>query len=532
MPQPIAIIPAPQILKMQDGVFTLNENAAIACSVEGMPAARLIQKLTGCALNQSTGAIRLVLDPTVHGSEAYRLDIDQNGVWIAASTPAGLFYGAQTFRQILPAEAELGPIRLPVDLPRLHIEDAPRFAHRGFLLDVSRHFFGKDEIKRLIDLMAIQKLNRFHWHLTDDQGWRIEIKKYPLLTEIGAFRKETQVAGWLFSKPVFDAKPHGGFYTQDDVREIVAYAGENFIEVIPEIDAPGHAVAAIAAYPELSCAQKAVEVRTSFGAFSDPLCAGKDSVYAFLDDVFSEIAGLFPYKHIHIGGDEVNKTAWKKCPHCQARKHEAGLKNEHALQIHFENRLVKIIKSKGCQVIGWNDIMDDHLDGSLINQYWIYFKKKKTIAELKHGRKTIISDFGSLYLDYSYKVTELAKTYTCEPQFAGVTDEEAQNIIGVESALWTEFVDTRQRIDWQMFPRILAISEMAWTSKSGRNYADFLTRLGQFEKRLDILDVHHATRDCYLKYQKISKMPQALRILLASEHPALVEYREHHPSHP
>ena len=531
MTQTLALIPKPQVMTVKQAVFPLRSDAVITYPPGGENAARLLQKLTGLAFAKDKGSIRLEFEATIQGEEAYQLDVDESGICIAASTAAGLFYGAQTLRQLLPVELEVGTATFPCDIPYLHIEDAPRFTYRGFMLDVSRHFFGPQEIKRLIDLLALQKINRFHWHLTDDQGWRIEIKKYPRLAEVGGFRKESQVGGFLLSNAIFDGKPHGGFYTQDEVREIVTYAKANFIEVIPEIDSPGHAVAAMAAYPELSCSGEPMEVRTSIGAFSRPLCAGKESVYEFLEDVFGEIVGLFPYKTIHIGGDEVNKKEWKKCPHCQRRKREFGLKTENDLQMYFENRIAKILKEKGCRGIGWNEVMHDDLDSDLINQFWFYFRKKETIKQLKKGRKTIVSDFGNLYLDYPYRVTELVKTYNFEPYFFEVTDAEAQAILGVEGALWSEYVDTRERIEWQMFPRFLAISEMAWTSRSGRNYDDFLARLEHFEKRLDVLGVHHATRACYMKYPDISKIPQFLRILLSREHPALVEYQEYHPSY-
>ena len=323
MTETLALIPRPQRLSLKSGVFSLTPAATISCSPGGERAAQLLLRVTGLAPAQAKGDICLEIDTAIRGEEAYELDVGASGTRIASSTPAGLFYGAQTLRQLLPPEIE-GGAAAPFAIPCLHIEDEPRFAYRGFMLDVSRHFFGLQEIKRLIDLLALQKFNRFHWHLTDDQGWRIEIKKYPRLTAIGAFRKESQAGGWLLSKPVYDGKPHGGFYTQDEVREIVAYARDNFIEIIPEIDAPGHMVAALAAYPELSCTGDPVEVRTSVGAFSKPICVGKESVFEFLDDVFTEVAELFPYRTIHLGGDEVNKKEWRKCPHCQARNACSG----------------------------------------------------------------------------------------------------------------------------------------------------------------------------------------------------------------
>lgn len=528
MQRSLAIIPQPKKLTVHSGSFVVTPTSSISHAPEGINAAGLLKRITGLSLVPQHGTIRLEMNKDIHGEEAYKLTINEDGIRISASTPAGLFYGAQTLRQLLPAEFEKAGITQPVTLPHLCIEDEPRFSHRGFMLDVSRHFFAPKEIKRILDLLALQKLNRFHWHLTDDQGWRIEIKKYPRLTEVGSIRKQTQIDGWLLAKPVFDNKPYGGFYTQDEVREIVAYAKENFIEVIPEIGSPGHAAAAMAAYPELSCAGGQVDVRATFTSFSKPMCVGREFAFEFLDDVFTEVAGLFPFGHIHIGGDEVNKKEWKKCPHCQRRMADEGLKNGSDLQAYFEDRLAASLKSKRIKVIAWSEVMHDKLDRDVINQYWFFPNKKKSIAELKKGRKTIVSDFSNLYLDYSYKTTELIRTYSFEPQFADVTDEQAANIIGIEAPLWTEYVYSRRRLDWQMFPRLLAVSETAWTPKHKRDFQDFLARLEQFEERLDALDVHHATRACYMQYQKISKIPQVLKIL-TREHPAMTEYKKFHP---
>jgi len=524
----LPIIPKPASLKMHPGTYTLLPGSPISASPEGERAAQLLSQLTGLARTARTGTIQVVYDPQVKGAEAYRLQIDAAGIRISGSTPAGLFYGAQTLRQLLPADVERAGLQQPVELPFLEIEDQPRFAHRGFMLDVSRHFFAPAEIRRVLDLLALQKINRFHWHLTDDQGWRIEIKHYPRLTEIGSQRKETQVDGWLFTKPVYDGRPYGGFYTQEEIRAIVAYARDNFIEVIPEIGSPGHAAAAIAAYPQLSCAGQPIEVRSTFTSFSNPMCVGQEFTFEFLQNVFAEILDLFPSGQIHIGGDEVNKSAWKKCPHCQQRMRTEGLKNGHDLQAYFENRLVKALKAKGPRISAWNDVLHADLDKDVINQFWFFPGRKKTIAGLRQGRQTIVSEVTYLYLDYAFKAIQLARTYGFEPQFKEITDEQAKNIIGIEAPLWTEYVYSRQRMDWQMFPRLLAVSEIAWLPKGQRNFLDFLARLEQFEKRLDALDVHYAPRECYLKYPTISKIPPLFR-MFSRKHPAIEEYLLHHP---
>ncbi len=526
MAKTIAIIPNPQKMDMLPGSYSLKPDASISTPAEGQRAAGLIQKLTGASQSAEGSAdIRLVLNAAVQTAEGYVLDIGPNGIQIRAGSPNGLFYGAQSLRQLLPIAAERGATPQPVELPCLHIEDAPRFEHRGFMLDVSRHFFDTTEIKRILDLMALHKLNRFHWHLSDDQGWRIEIKKYPRLTEVGAWRKNSQISGWIFNKAEFDEIPHGGFYTQAEIREIVAYARANFIEVIPEIGMPGHATAAIAAYPQLGCGGQAVEVRSAVTTFSNPICVGQEFVFEFLENVLAEVGDLFPFGSIHIGGDEVNKKAWKKCPHCQQRLREQGLKNGSDLQMYFENRLVSILKKQNRRVIAWNEVLHDQLDPDVINQYWIFTGRKKTLADLKKGRKTIISDVSSLYLDYSFKVVELLRTYNFEPHYPELSQTEAANILGVEAPLWSEYVDSRERMDWNMFPRLSAVCEMAWSQRQRRSFPDFLERLEPFEARLRALGVQPATRECYMKYPHLSRLPQLLRLLLVGDHPASAEYR-------
>ena len=531
MNQAICIIPNPLKIHQRPGSFQLEPGAGLSSPPQGAQAARLIQKLTGLSPTFSAAAIRLELDPSVSPEEAYVLDIDPNGVHLRASSAAGLFYGAQTLRQLLPSACEHVSPPTTLELPFVHIQDAPRFAHRGFMLDVSRHFFDITEIKRILDLLALHKLNRFHWHLTDDQGWRIEIKKYPRLTTVGAWRSHSQTAGWIFSKAQYDNLPHAGFYTQADIREVVAYAAQNFIEVIPEIGMPGHASAAMAAYPQLTCDGQPVDVRAAVTTFSNPVCVGQEFVFEFLKDVLAEVAELFPSAQIHIGGDEVNKKAWQKCPHCQERMQSEGLKTGQDLQVYFENRLVNILKAQGSRISAWNEVLHEKLDKDVVNQYWIFTGRKKTIAQIKKGRQTILSDFTSLYLDYSFYVTSLRRTYDYEPHLPELSDAEAANILGIEAPLWTEYVETRARLDWNLFPRLTAVSEVAWSARQRRSYPDFVKRLAQFEQRLNALGVAHATPECYLKYDKISIIPQLLKLFLVGEHPASAEYKRYpHPT--
>lgn len=528
----IGIIPKPNYVVQQEGRFLLKADHTIFAHPQAVEAAVFLEGHTGLRRSSSGGVVRLYHDRSMADPEAYSLTVDSRGVEIRAGGSAGFYYGVQSLRQLLPPESEKGKLDGETSLPFIEIQDAPRFEYRGFMLDVSRHFFTVDEIKRTLDLLALHKINRFHWHLSDDQGWRVEIKSRPRLTERGSCRPRSQVGGWILSRPVFDETPHCGYYSQEDIREVVEYAARNFIEVIPEIDVPGHSAAAIAAYPELSCRADASEVRAEFTSFSVPLCVGNEEVFAFLDDVFTELSELFPFGHIHMGGDEVRKKEWKNCPRCQERVRNEGLGSHKQLQSYFQNRLVTMLKEKGLKVIGWGDILEDGLDPSVINQYWLFNRKRATIAHLRQGRPTVISDFGSLYLDYSYRVMDLTRTYEFEPQLPDVDDAAATNILGVEAPLWSEYVYSRNRQDWQMFPRLCAVSEIAWTRKDRRDYDDFLDRLSDFERRLDALGVHHATRECYLRRRVGAKLPTLLKILFSRQHPAMAEYRKFHPSEP
>ena len=507
---PINIIPkVNRVESPGKGSYVLIPGSVLDIPKECPRAGRLLREITGMkewAGDLSTTPIRLEICPGMENDEGYVLRIDTDGIWISAKSDRGMFYGVQSLRQLLPDSVETIGLTEPVALPHVVIEDSPRFAYRGFMLDEARHFFGMKEVKRILDLLALQKINKFHWHLTDHQGWRIEIKEHPKLTEIGSRRSKTQVTGLMALNATYDPEEVSGYYTQEQIREIVQYAAENFIDVIPEIDLPGHSTAALAAYPELSCDGSPVEVGFDIGFrsfFTLPklICAGKESSYIFLQTMLDEMAALFPSKMIHLGSDEAGKGAWRKCPHCQRRMKEQGLKGVKELQDYFINRLARYLFDKGFSATCWNDGLHNHSDERIIIQHWVG-AYKETEQKIKAGYKAIISTMTPYYLNNPYALSNLKKSYAYDPLEGKITDPEARNILGIEAPFWTEFVKSAPRLEWGMFPRLLAVSETAWTEQKNKEYEDFTNRLAVMETRLDALGVNRTPREYYQKDNK------------------------------
>jgi len=503
----ISIIPKPVKLIARTGKFVLDGKTIIEVDSTLNDIAKYLKNLLKSATgldvqikdissgDKEVNEIVLRINDSLSklGTEGYVLQSSQDRILIEGVEPAGVFYGLQTLRQLLPVEIESASVvnNKEWSVPCVEIEDYPRFPWRGFMLDVGRHFFDKALVKKMLDLMALHKMNKFHWHLTEDQGWRIEIKKYPKLIEIGSKRKETQAGGFLSKSR--DGIPHEGFFTQVDIKEIVKYATERFIKVVPEIDMPGHIMSALAAYPELSCTGGPFEVSTRFGIRKDVCCVGKDSTYGFLEDVLNEVIELFPSQIIHLGGDEVPKARWEECSDCQARMNKEGIENEKQLQDYFTNRIVDYISSRGRTAMGWNQILSDTLKED-VGQFWM-FNKNEVLEHLKKGRKMVMSDYFHTYLDYSYIMTPLRKTYLYEPVPKKLEKEKHANILGIETPLWTEWVETLKRLGWQTFPRFTAIAEVGWTPKSERNFKSFKKRLDFMLMRLDILGMYHAQKN-------------------------------------
>ncbi|MFX0015871.1 MAG: beta-N-acetylhexosaminidase [Candidatus Hermodarchaeota archaeon] len=504
-----SIIPEPAKMTFNLGNFVLNDNTSIQSDTELRNISEYLRNLisppTGFQLKPNITDTDDILDNAINlvineeredlGDEGYCLITTNDYILISAPKPAGVFYGIQTLRQLFPIEIEKRFLISDIEewvLPGVTIEDYPRFSWRGFMLDEGRHFLGKAIVKRMLDLLALHKLNVFHWHLTEDQGWRIEIKKYPRLAEVGSYRKGTQIGGIRsFLTKEFDSTPHGGYYTQTDIKEILSYAQERFITIIPEIDMPGHSMAVLAVYPEYSCAGGPFKVQTTFGIKKDVLCPGKENVFRFLQDVLDELINIFPSKFIHIGGDEVPKSRWKKCPDCQARITTENLDSEGDLQTYFINRIASYLLSKGRVPIGWNDILDKNLRLEVIGQHW-FRGNNKVLDHLRKGRKFVISRFFYTYLDYPYTMTPLRKVYSINPIPEKLEKVYHENILGIEAPVWSEWISTIDRLDWQVFPRLTALAETGWILEEKKNYFDFKKRLERFLQRLEVLGVKNA----------------------------------------
>lgn len=415
--------------------------------------------------------------------ESYTLEIRDHQVQIDSPGPRGAFYALQTLKQLI-LQSDGGQIAA------LHIEDRPRFPFRGFMLDTGRYFYPVAEVKRFLDWMALQKLNIFHWHLTEDQGWRIEIKKYPLLTEYGSRRSHTN----------FGVRPHGGFYTQEEIREVVRYAHSLFIRVIPEIDLPGHMQAAIACYPELSCFDRKLPVATHWGVKHDILCAGKESTFQFLFNVLDEVAELFPDGWIHLGGDEAVKMRWKLCPHCQQKMRELGIETEDDLQLWFMSRVDDYLAQKGIRTLMWS--WDGIPPKDLLNRsigYQLCGMGPKTVGtfnhEMENGRAAVQSSAFPYYLDFPYGWNNLRQTYDFEPVPDGLSEEAAQSLLGVEGPLWTEYVPNMKKAEYCTFPRLCAIAESGWTPADAKDYARFHAALAPFYRLLALYGMRHAATE-------------------------------------
>lgn len=538
----LALIPQPAALQMREGIFQLNRGTALVvqpAAVALMPLAQYWQAhcrqsagidLTISAVAPSSNFIEFALDTTVQGEEAYNLEISPERIRLAAAAPAGMFYALQTLRQLLPTVFEGHEVRQHVPwwpVPCVSIQDQPRFPYRGMHLDVGRHFFPVEFIKKYIDLLAMYKFNRFHWHLTEDQGWRIEIKKYPRLQEVAAWRKETLVGHYSHQPHQFDGKRYGGYYTQDEVREVVRYAAERHITVIPEIEMPGHSLAALAAYPELACTPGPFEPATLWGIFEDVYCP-KEETFRFLEDVLTEVMALFPSEYIHIGGDECPKTRWKQCAHCQALMQREGLKDEHELQSYFIRRIERFLNSKGRQIIGWDEILEGGLAPNATVMSWRGVQGG--IAAAKEGHHVIMTPTSHCYLDYYQSVSSeeplaiggflpLEKVYAYEPVPAELNAQEAQLILGAQGNVWTEYMPTPEKVEYMAFPRALAIAELNWTPAALKDYHNFALRLVQHFKRLDIHGVNYARTLYDLQYSVAASQPGQALLTLASLHP-------------
>lgn len=496
------VIPLPQEVALsQESPFNLNDGTIIAYPEHNELLKRnaeflaeYISQSTGHTLQTEAlapgseapkGAITLGLDPAIGNREGYVLTVKADRVTLNGQTENGVFYGIQTLRKSIPAETKATSILLPAG----SIQDEPRFSYRGMHLDVGRHFFPIEFVKKYIDLLALHNMNTFHWHLTEDQGWRIEIKKYPKLTEIGAWRDRTVIGR---NTEEYDNTRYGGFYTQEQAKEIVKYAGERYITVIPEVDLPGHMLAALAAYPEMGCTGGPYEVCPRWGVFEDVLCIGNEKSMQFLEDVMAEIIDIFPSKYIHIGGDEAPRTRWEKCPKCQARIRTEKLKAdknhtaEDRLQSYCMTRIEKLLNSKGRQIIGWDEILEGDVAPNATVMSWRGSAGGIKAAQLGHDVIMTPNDY--CYFDYYQSedtrhepfaiggFVPLEKVYSLNPT-ASLTEEQAKHILGTQANLWTEYIPTSEQVEYMVLPRMAALAEVQWTQLEKKDYTNFTTRL-------------------------------------------------------
>lgn len=502
---PPVLIPKPAKIVMGLGTFTIDEGTRFAASGEARkaiePLRQMLVKASGYNLPYASGAgpgvISVNLRPNLAylGREGYALEVSPGHVRLEAPAVAGLFYASQTFRQLLPASVERPEDPQPEQwkIPSLAIEDAPRFEWRGLHLDVSRHFFPKEQIKRYLDSMALLKLNVFHWHLVDDGGWRLQIKRYPRLTEVGAWRKtmdEVWSQGKLeFPEPEDKSPRYGGFYTQDDVREIVAYAKARSITVVPEIEMPGHSMPAVAAYPEVSCTYFAQNVWKIATGMNHPTnyCPGKERTFEFLEGVLDEVMALFPSQVIHIGGDEVSKLQWLRCDDCKSRMAAEKLETPEQLQSWFLQRIEGYLNGKGRTMMGWDEILEGGLAPNAQVMSWRGVDGG--IAAAKSGHPVVMSPTSHCYFDYSYQSISTRRAFEFEPVPEALSPDEAKFVRGAQANVWTEWMSTWEKVETMVFPRLLGMAERLWSTPADRDADEFLQRADRFLARLDAMRV-------------------------------------------
>lgn len=500
----LPLIPYPNSVKLGKGFFVITKETVIQADEKSFEANYFkaqIKEITGLDLpiltvTNATSKIALsfvVESIVISDSKQYHLDISNKKAVIQAESDEGFFYGIQTFLQLIPSNT-----KTQIKVPCVKIDDEPKYAWRGMHLDCARHFFPKEFVKKYIDYLAMYKFNTFHWHLTDDQGWRIEIKKYPKLTEVGAWRNGSMIGH--YNEQTYDDKRYGGFYTQNDIKEIVAYATQRHITVVPEIEMPGHAVAALAAYPEYSCTGGPFEVAKQWGVLDDVFCP-KEETFTFLQDVLTEVMNLFPSEYIHVGGDECPKTRWKTCPHCQALIKEKGLKDEHELQSYFVQRIEKFVNSKGRKIIGWDEILEGGLAPNAAVMSWRGTEGGITAAKQKHF--VVMTPGGFCYFDHYQGdpkneplaiggYTTVEKVYSFNPTPKELSSEESKYILGAQANVWTEYINDASKAEYMIFPRIMAMSEVLWGTSNPEKFKDFQTRMLQQFSVLDKKGINYS----------------------------------------
>ena len=510
----INIVPKPLEMKLNQGAFRFTKDTKLVAANDQTQVFEVLQNKFVSAAGWNLGVVntapssnfvQLSTDVSLP-EEAYNLKVTENQVIIYASGHNGFLYGLETIRQLLPVAIESKNVvsNMNWDIPNVEIKDSPRFKWRGFMLDVSRHFFDKDYVMETIDQLALLKMNTLHLHLVDDQGWRIEIKKYPKLTEVGGFRVDQEDKPWN-ARPTPELgkeTTYGGFYTQEDIKEIVAYAESRGITVVPEIEMPAHVMSAIAAYPELSCFQKPIMVPSGgVWPITEIYCPGKETTFEFLENVLLEVMELFPSRYIHVGGDEATKTNWEKCPDCKKRIQEEGLETVEELQSYFIRRMERFLSSKGRTLLGWDEILEGGLAPGATVMSWRGVKGGLEASEAGHD--VVMTPNSHCYFDYYQGDQDaeplawggnlpLSKVYQFDPVVDGMSEEQAKHVLGGQANLWTEYVPTKAQAEYMTYPRLAALAEAVWSSKDNRNWDDFSNRVSSLFQRYGIMGVNYA----------------------------------------
>lgn len=514
------ILPTPVDMQKLNGTFTFQDNMGIYLNDNSLlPINALLQESLGMNFNyvtdENNASLKIILSDDIKNAGGYKLSVHNNQLVVYAADYNGAVSAISTVRQLVPI-SEFSKQNVQKTIPNIEISDYSEYQWRGMHLDVSRHFYTKDEVKKLLDLMSLYKFNKFHWHLTDDQGWRIEIKKYPLLTEKGAWRKFNEQDRTCMALEKANSNPdyklpsdrisviegdtiYGGYYTQEDIKEIVKYASDRGIDVIPEIDMPGHFLAAINQYPEIAC-----KGLIGWGqVFSSPICPGKELTMEFCKNIWREVFQLFPYEYAHLGGDEVEKINWKKCKDCQKRMRQEKLKSPEELQAWFVREMEEFFHQNGKNMMGWDEVVEDGLSEKAVISWWRSWCPDAVAKATEHGMKAVICPNSHLYFDYEQKADYLKKIYDMNVVPAGLNDEQKKLVWGVQCNIWTEWIPSQDRLEYMVFPRMMAVSEIGWCNKSRLNDFDtFENKVMNHIKRLDAIEVNYRIPDLTGFYDK------------------------------
>lgn len=531
-----ALIPVPNQIKTGTGVFKLDSATTLFVPPSMLPEAGLFRSYLQQIYNYNLPLVEAkagsnqisVRQSKMPGTDAYVLQIESGQISINVTSPAALLYAFETLKQLLPPARNYRSLSVPC----MTINDSPRFAYRGMHLDVVRHFFTVDQVKRYIDRMVMYKFNTLHWHLTDDQGWRIEIKKYPLLTKVGAYRNGTLIGHYNDIPQQFDTIRYGGFYTQDQIRDVIKYAAERHINIVPEIEMPGHAQAALAAYPEYGCVQKNLEVGKTWGVYKDIFCPTEET-FTFLENILTEVCALFPGPYIHIGGDEVPKDRWKESPFCQKLIKEKGLRDEEELQRYFTNRILSFLRTRNKIGIGWDEILNEGLDSTGVVMSWRGHKGGFDAA--KKGHDVIMAPYSHVYFDY-YQTRSikdelaiggylpLSKVYSFDPVPEGLTEEERKHILGAQACVWTEYIADENRLQEMTIPRMAALSEVLWSDPSNRDFDSFGSRMIMHLKYLRMQQIRFSNSIFEVGARLTADEPSGVSIELVSNGKGEIRY--------